>query len=377
MIKFFDPVEQDKPYQYEIQKSIERVIKSGVYSNGDETKQFEQEYARFNGVKYCAFMSDGTAAIEVMLKASGIDKNSVVVVPASSFLATASAVYAIGANVVFVDTDESGLMDLNLLEKELKSRKITDILVVNLYGNVLDYTRLTGLSEKYGAKLFIDGAQNHGCNFNQKPLNDFCVAQSQSFYTTKTIGCYGEAGCILTNDEELYQKYLSMRNHGRNKDNTGHIYLTGNHRGDEIQAAILRVKIKHRDYYIGDRVQSFNRYKKNLQDSDYLLKWNGLEIFDNNFLGLGKLMTGNTVVPYVFPILSKKRDELKVYLKKSGIDTAVHYARPINYEACIYNPDLDYCPNADRHSKEVLSLPFYAGIGEDKIDQVCERLLTF
>lgn len=364
-IKFFDALKQDEHLKEDIQEAINEVLHSNQFVDGPQTRQFEEEYAAYNGVKYCVTTSSGTTALELMFRALKLDNGKNILTTANSFLATASSIVAVGSNPIFCDTSDDFLLDLNKIEEHLKRGNIDAILAVNLYGNLLNLNKLQELGIKYGAKVLIDGAQNALAKFKGKSPASYCLAEAVSFYTTKSFGCYGEGGCVLTNDRDIYEAVKSLRNHGRSTDGYRHTKLGGNARIQEFQTAILRVKLKYANYYIEERQKILNQYNKNFYDfSEILTKWNDKD---------------NLIVPYVFPIRVKRQKLLKEFLIQSDIPSIIHYSPIIPLQPCfkyLRCTEKDF-PNAYQQSQEVLSLPFYANMPLADVDLVSQKTIEF
>lgn len=366
-IDFFNASEQDKYFKEEITDAVNRVLESNQFVDGPETRKFEADYAVENNVKYCATVSSGTSALEILFRALKLNNGSNILCPTNSFLATASSIITVGSNPIFCDSGDDFLLDLNKVEDHLKRGNIDAVLLVNLYGNLAPLNTLQELCIRYGVKLLIDGAQNAFAKFHGKSPAAYCIAETQSFYTTKSFGTYGEGGAILTNSQEIYDFAKSYRNHGRSSMNYYHDKIGTNARLSETQIAILNVKLSHKDFYIKQRIASASLYSKLLSDhSDILTKWN---TGDNN----------NLIVPYVFPIRTKKRDELKDFLAKNEIPTIVHYNPIISEQYAVKY--LRYTKNdfpvAFQQSQEVLSLPYYVNIPITHIQYITKKVIEF
>lgn len=360
-VKFFDVATQDAPIQQEIRAAINRVLDKGIFVNGPETAKFEEEWAAENGVKYCVLTSNGTSALELALKSLEIQGKSIATT-ANSFFATASCIATENyTHPFFIDTDHTCNIDLDRLES---AHNYDGIIAVNLYGNPCDHETLQRIARGKRVPLILDLAQSHYTKYKSKNPTEFCDVGCFSFYTTKTLGCYGECGALVTDDENVMLAAKCLRNHGRDEDGYSHSKNSGNHRGSEIQSAVLRVKNLHKDYYINERIKVANRYKTNLSSLSYLL--------------LHENWDATRIVNYVFPIFTPRRNELKAYLEKEGIQTMIHYPTPLPAQKVYQNKyQMTAYPNAVRQCNETLSLPYYAGIPEDQVDFVSEKILRF
>lgn len=361
-VKFYDGKQQDQNIIGEIKYQINQVIERNIFVDGPETRAFEEEWAIENGVQYCVLTANGTSALEIALNALEIRGQSIATTT-NSFFATASCIATENyKEPFFIDTDETCNIDLNELEKAYNYK---GVIGVNLYGNTLDHKRLQDICQNKKAKLILDLAQSHYSKYEGRNPAEFCDVGCFSFYTTKTLGCFGELGCIVTDNQDIMERAKCLRNHGREKEGYSHVVNSGNMRGDEIQAAIIRVKNKYKDYYINERLKIAARYKNNLKDVPYL------ELLKQN-------PYCTQLVNYVFPVFSWKRDDLKTFLKQNGIDTMIHYPYPLpalkvyqgKYAEGVYD-------NARKQCDKQLSLPFYAGLSNDSIDYVSEKVINF
>jgi dTDP-4-amino-4,6-dideoxygalactose transaminase len=364
-VPFFCSDVQDAPFKDEIRNAIDQVLCNRVYVDGEETAKFEEEWGNEVGTKYCVFTSNGTSALEIALRSIQIWPE--VITTPNSFFASSSAILAARHKISFYDTDETCNLDIKKVMGRLYGR-YGAILTVDLYGNPIDHPALQEYCLKNKIWKIADQAQAHYTLY--RPLSKFPVSPSRfsdiscySFYSTKTLGCYGEAGCLCTNNEEIAEKARSLRNHGLTEKLYHHQYISGNLRGQEFQAAILRVKHGHKDYYIEERLKLSEQYTKNFSDyPEILLKVNP---------------DCTRLVRYAYTIFHPQRNRLRQHLADQGISTNIHYPIPLHLQPAFsylgYHPgDM---PNAERQCNEVLSLPFYAGFKD--VDYVSEKVLEF
>ena len=348
----------EKELDADIRQAFERVYKSSWYIGGKENEAFEKEYADYFKINYCVGCGNGLDALTLSLKAIGVGVGDEVIVPANSFIATALAVSVIGAKPVFVDCDfATNNIDANLI-KNVITIKTKAIIPVHLYGYPADMDEIMSIAKENNLFVVEDCAQAHGARYKGKFVGTFGDIAAFSFYPGKNIGAFGDAGAIITDSEELATKVRILGNYGSDYK-YHHIYQGMNSRLDEIQAAILRVKLAHLDRMNADRMRIAGRYLKKLK---------------NNQIDLPVLSDDRAHVFHIFAIKCKKRDELAKYLKEHGIQTNIHYPVPIHMQKAY--EELGYKEgsflNAERVSKEELSLPLYYGMTDKDIDYIIE-----
>lgn len=348
----------EKELDTEIRQAFERVYKSSWYIGGKENEAFEKEYADYYKINYCVGCGNGLDALTLSLKAIGVGVGDEVIVPANSFIATALAVSVIGAKPVFVDCDfATNNIDANLI-KNVITIKTKAIIPVHLYGYPADMDEIMSIAKENNLFVVEDCAQAHGARYKGKFVGTFGDIAAFSFYPGKNIGAFGDAGAIITDSEELATKVRILGNYGSDYK-YHHIYQGMNSRLDEMQAAILRVKLAHLDRMNADRMRIAGRYLKKLK---------------NNQIDLPILSDDREHVFHIFAVKCKKRDELAKYLKEHGIQTNIHYPVPIHMQKAY--EELGYKEgsflNAERVSKEELSLPLYYGMTDKDIDYIIE-----
>ena len=356
MIKATDFSFVTKRINKELKEATNRVIDSNWYILGKEVENFEREFADYLGVKYCIGVGNGLEALHIILRAYGIGEGDEVIIPSNTYIATALAVSYAGATPVMVEPDERTYnINPDLIEKEI-TKKTKAIMPVHLYGQACNMDPINKVSKKYNLKVIEDAAQAHGATYKGKKCGALGDASGFSFYPTKNLGALGDAGAVTTNDKELAKKVRALRNYGSEKHYYNK-YMGFNSRLDEMQAAILRVKLRH--------LEEFNKERKTIAQF-YL---NGLQ---NTNLILPYVPEWSEPVWHQFVIRTRKRDELQEYLKDSGVETAIHYPVPIHLqEAYKY---LGYkkgdFPIAEKIANEVLSLPMWVGLGEKEIELI-------
>lgn len=341
-----------------------RVYDSKWYVLGEEVRKFETSYAALSQTRFCVGLSNGLEAIHLSLKALGIGKGDEVIVASNSYIASVLSLSYVGAIPVFVEPDiRTFNLDPKLIRAAISS-KTKAILPVHLYGQACEMVEIMDIASEF--KLFVveDNAQAHGARFNKQLTGSFGDLNATSFYPSKNLGALGDAGAVTTNSEVLFKKVQTLRNYGSQKRYFNEV-IGHNARLDEVQAAILRLKLKYLEKWNLERVQIANRYSRGLASIE------GLSI------------------PYIHPqashvfhqyvIRTDRRDELQAHLLKNGIETLIHYPIPPHLQECYR--DLGYeegdFPIAEELARSVLSLPIYPGLSETEIDYVVEKIAEF
>lgn len=346
---------QFQMHQVEYEEAALRVLRSGWYIMGPELNALEEEFAAYTGAKYCVGLNSGLDALTLAVRALDIGSGDEVIVPANTYIATVLGATANGAKPVLVEPDEFYNLDADKIEAAVTSRTKA-IMVVHLYGQAANMPKIMAVAEKYKLTVIEDCAQSHGANYGETMTGRFGTIGCFSFYPTKNMGAFGDSGAIVTDDEQLDEKIRMLRNYGSKVKYQNE--LAGvNSRLDEIQAALLRVKLKHLPELNEERKQIAKCY---------------LEGIKNPLIQLPKLRDGAEHVYHQFVVRNKERDKFKAYLKENGIDTVIHYPIPPHLAECY--KDLEYSigdyPLAEQYADEVLSLPIFNGMGKDEIAYV-------
>jgi len=345
----------------QVDAAVARVLSSGWYILGPEVEAFEQEYARWLGVDHCIGVANGLDAIVLGLMAVGIREGDEVLVPANTFIATWLAVSQLGAHPIPVDVD-STTMNLSLASAQrARTKKTRAVIPVHLYGRACALEPLLSWARSEGLQVVDDAAQAHGATSGGRRIGGHCAATSWSFYPTKNLGAFGDAGAITTNDAELARKLRMLRNYGSEKKY--HHQLRGvNSRLDPIQAAILRCKLPLLESWNDRRKAQAQRYLEGLAGA-------GLELPEND--------PGSCW--YAFVLRSARRDSLQQFLTARGVETLIHY--PVVPHAQPAYAELGLAPGtapvAERLQKEVLSLPIGPHLEDAQIDEVIAALRMF
>mgnify|MGYP001481089491 FL=1 len=339
-----NPKAQYQKYKKEINKSINRVLESGNYILGNEVKLFERDFSKYIGLKYSIAVNSGTDALHIALIACGIKHNDEVLTVSNTAVATASAIVLANAKPKFVDINkENYLIDYTKIEKSI-TKKTKAIIPVHLYGNTVDMDKILKIAKKYKLKIIEDCAQAHGAKFKNKKVGSFGDASCFSFYPTKNLGALGDGGMILTNNLKIYTSSKLMREYGW-KDRYISSIKGWNSRLDEIQAAILRVKIKYLDKDNAKRIKIAKKY---------------IEELANLPIVLPKIQKNSLHVFHLFVIRSKQRNKLRSYLSKKKIYTNIQYPLPIHKQIFYKKTNMNLkLKNTEKISNEILSLPIY------------------
>jgi dTDP-4-amino-4,6-dideoxygalactose transaminase len=346
--------------EYE-QKAIE-VLRSGWYILGKEVSAFETEWADYIGSKYCVGLASGLDALWISFRLLDVKEGDEVIVCANAYIACVMGITMNGATPVFVEPDEYDNIDADAIEAAITD-KTKAILAVHLYGQACDMTKIMDIAKKYDLRVVEDCAQSHGNHWNGKTVGTFGDVGCFSFYPSKGCGAFGDAGCIVTDNEELAAKFKVYRNYGSEKRYHNQVVGT-NSRLDEMQAGLLRVKMKHLDEFNAERCDIAERYLNEIK---------------NPLIRMPKIRPGADSTWHQFVIHCDRRDELKEFLEKRDIGTLIHYPIPPHLsEAYEYlgKKRGDY-PITEKYADEVLSLPMYNGMTAEEIQTVIDAVNQF
>lgn len=357
IIKYFDSVTQYNNIKEEIDEKIKEVLEKGQFVLGDNVKEFEKEVAEYLGVKEAVAVGSGSDALLLSLMAIDIKPKDEVIIPSFTFFATAGAVSMLGGVPKFVDVNETGNINTELIEKAI-TKKTKAIIAVHLYGQSADMNKILEIAKKKKLKVIEDACQSIGASYNDKKVGSIGDIGCFSFFPTKNLGGFGDGGVIVTNNSKLAERLRVLRVHG-SKEKYLHHEVGINSRLDEIQAAILRVKLKYLDSYIEKRRENAMIYNELLKDV--------VEIPHEEF---GE----HTFNSYTIQV--KNRDKLRKYLSDKGIPTQIYYPLPLHLQPCFKK--LKYSlPISEKLSKSVLSLPIYPELSEDKIRRISNEIISF
>ncbi|MFH6604966.1 DegT/DnrJ/EryC1/StrS family aminotransferase [Maribacter algicola] len=310
IIKFLDLKYQYEMLKEDIDSAINDVISNSAFIGGEESTRFLNDFADFQNAEHCIGVANGTDAIEIAIEALELPKGSEIIVPANSFIASSEAVTRLGHKVVFCDCNpDNYTISIPSLKAKI-TQNTKAIVAVHLYGHPCDMEALLKIANEHSLKIIEDCAQAHGAEFKGKRIGALGDIGAFSFYPGKNLGAYGDAGAIVTNDSDLAVKAKMISNHGR-IDKYNHVFEGRNSRLDNLQAAILNVKLKSLEEWTKRRIEIADYYMENLKDLDEIV--------------LPKRETWARQVYHLFVIRSERRDVLQKFLEQQGIQTGIHY----------------------------------------------------
>lgn len=365
MIKFLDLQKITNKYSDEIHEAVSRVIDSGWYLQGEENKRFEDHYAEYIGTKYCVGCANGLDALIWIFRAyieMGVMRSGdEVIVPANTYIASILALTENGLKPVLVEPSiDTCQIDDSKIEAAI-TPKTKAIFIVHLYGQCAYTERIGELCKKYKLKLIEDNAQAHGCQFNGKRTGSLGDAAGHSFYPGKNLGALGDAGAVTTSDEELAKVVRAVANYGSYKKYVFR-YCGRNSRLDEIQAAVLDVKLRHLDEDNEKRKEVAKYYIEHITNPAVILPI--VSDWDAN-------------VFHIFPIRCERRDELQKYLTDNGIQTLIHYPIPPHKQECYSEWNGLSFPVTEKIHREELSLPMSPTLTLEEYLKVSEVVCDF
>lgn len=343
--------------QDELDMAYCKVIEREWFIEGKAVENFEQEFASYCGVKRCVGVGNGLDAIRLILSAYGIGQGDEVIVPANTFIATVLAITYVGATPVFVDADMNTYnIDICKIEEKITQRTKA-IIIVHLYGRAVDVTEVQKIAKKYSLKIIEDAAQAHGAMLNGIRTGRMGDAAAFSFYPGKNLGALGDAGAVVTNDEQVANFVKAYGNYG-SYIKYHHIYQGCNSRLDELQAAFLSVKLKYLDQWNEERRKIAEKYNCGITNKLLVLP--------------PKLKEIGQHVYHIYSILTPDRKSLIEYLKKNNIQTNIHYPIPIMEQPAYekYKKDMSNYPVTKRICDQEVSIPLYPGMTQEQIEWI-------
>ena len=344
-------------HKEEYEQAALRALNSGWYILGKEMEEFEKEFAAWAGVKHCVSLNSGTDALILAFRALGISEGDEVIVPANTYIASVIGVTENGGTPVFVDADEHMEIDADQIESKITG-KTKAILPVHLYGQSSRMDKITEIAKKHDLLLVEDCAQCHGSKFGGKLTGTFGNIGCFSFYPTKPLGAFGDAGAIVTNDDEIAERVRLLRNYGSKVKY--HNEINGvNSRMDEVQAAVLKVGLKYLADGTDRRRHQAQMYKNGIKNSKVVIP----PVYENA-----------EHVYHLFPVLVEDRENFQNYLKQNGIGTQVHYPIPPYVADCYSSWGYKWSdfPNAEKFANREVSLPIYAGLPDEEVQYVID-----
>lgn len=363
-IPFVDLKSQYQNIKNEVDTAISNVINETAFIGGKYVKNFENEFATAYGAKHCIGVANGTDAIYIIMSMLGIGSDDEVITVANSWISTSETISQTGAKPVFVDIEN----DYFTINPDLIESKITNktkaIIPVHIYGQSAQIEKIQAICKKHNLFLIEDCAQSHFTKFNGQNVGTFGIASTFSFYPGKNLGAYGDAGCILTNDDELAEKCRMYANHGALKKH--HHQIEGiNSRLDGLQASILSAKLPHLQNWNSSRFKNAVLYNE-------LLK--GI-----SSIQLPVVRENTTHTFHLYVIRAEKRNELQEYLNTMGVETAIHYPTPLpllNAYKYLGKSSADF-PVASDYMNKILSLPMYPELSKESIEYIVNCIIKF
>ena len=362
-VPFVSFLPMEKELESDLREAFNRVFTRSWYIEGQEDAAFEKAFAAFCGTKYCVGVGNGLDALMLILKALNIGEGDEVIVPSNTYIATALAVTYVGAKPVFVEPEvETFNINPSRIEAAVTPRTKA-IMPVHLYGRACDMDPILSIAAKHNLRIIEDCAQAHGATYKGRKVGTFGDAAGFSFYPGKNLGALGDAGAVVTDNEDIAVKVRALGNYGSDYK-YHHIYKGNNSRLDELQAAFLSAKLPHLERMNAARRQIADRYLAEIKNPAVILP---------------VVSEGHVPVWHIFGIRCSRRDELEKHLAGQGIMTNKHYPIPMHLQECFR--DLGFSegdfPIAEEISHTELSLPMFYGMTEEQIQAVIRAVNTF
>lgn len=361
MIKFLDLKKINNRYREEIDSRIKNILDKGWYLQGEENENFTKNFANFCGTKFALGVANGLDALNLIIKAYGFGNGDEIIVPANTYIATILAISENGCIPILVEPDiKTYNINPDSIEEKITS-KTKAIMVVHLYGQAVQMEKFWKIAKKYNLKIIEDSAQAHGAIYQEKHTGNLGDASGFSFYPGKNLGCIGDGGAVTTNDEELFNKIKAIANYGSDRK-YHHIYKGVNSRLDEIQAAVLDVKLNHLDSDNNKRREISKYYRENIKNSKLILP----ETYDEK-----------SHVWHIFAVRTQNRDEFQKYLTEKGIQTIIHYPTPPHKQEAYKEWNNLSFPITEEIHNTILSLPISPVMTDSEIEKVVEVVNEF
>lgn len=361
MIKYLDLARINNRFRVDIDRCITQVLNSGQYLQGVENDRFCLNFSRYCGVKYVLGVGNGLDALRIMLQAAGLGSGDEVIVPANTFIATILAISQCGCTPVLV---EPNLATYNIDPARIEpaiTGQTKAIMAVHLYGQIAPIREIQELAQKYGLLIFEDSAQAHGAIYGGKRAGNLGHAGAFSFYPGKNLGALGDGGAITTNDENLYNRARALANYGALKKYE-HYFKGCNSRLDELQAAVLNIKLKTLDIDNERRRHIAHYYIDNIK---------------NELIINPQSQDKNAHVWHIYPVMVKKRAAFQKYMRSHGIETLIHYPTPPHKQNAYSEWAHLSFPVTEKIHNEVVSLPLHQELEKWEIDKVVEVANAF
>ena len=383
-IKYLSLKDLNAPYEKDIQHAISEVVSSGWYLQGNRIHDFEEHYAAYIGTRHCISCGNGLDALKLMLQGEMIlgrmQPGDEVLVAANTYIATILAITSVGLTPSLIEpTIDTLQMDDSLIESHITG-KTRALLTVHLYGKCSVTPNMIAICKKHHLLLFEDNAQAHGCIYRGKTSSDgwdgkrtgsLGTAAAHSFYPGKNLGALGDAGAVTTDDDDLAEVIRALGNYGSARKYVFD-YQGRNSRMDEIQAAVLDVKLAHLDETNERRQDLAQLYLKYLEEDKRTTGMQSLKMIPSNLY-----FPKESNVVHIFPILSSRRDELQQYLKENGVGTMIHYPIPPHQQKCYAEWNHLHLPITEKIHQQELSLPCNQSMTEEDVERIAELIRKF
>ena len=361
MIKFLDLKKINNRYREEIDSRIKDILDKGWYLQGEENENFTKNFANFCGTKFALGVANGLDALNLIIKAYGFGNGDEIIVPANTYIATILAISENGCIPILVEPDiKTYNINPDSIEEKITT-KTKAIMVVHLYGQAVQMEKIWKIAKKYNLKIIEDSAQAHGAIYQENRTGNLGDASGFSFYPGKNLGCIGDGGAVTTNDEELFNKIKAIANYGSDRK-YHHIYKGVNSRLDEIQAAVLDIKLKHLNSDNNKRREISKYYRENIKNSKIILP----ETYDEK-----------SHVWHIFAVRTQNRDEFQKYLTEKGIQTIIHYPTPPHKQGAYKEWNNLSFPITEEIHNTILSLPISPVMTDSEIEKVVEVVNEF
>lgn len=358
MIPFLNLAKVNNRFREEIDERLKVILDKGWYLQGEENARFCQHFAEYCGVKYALGVGNGLDALTLIIRAHGFGTGDEIIVPANTYIATILAISANGCTPVLVEpTLETCNIDPERIEEAITPRTRA-LMVVHLYGQAVQMEKVWALADKYKLKVFEDCAQAHGALYQGKRVGSLGNAGAFSFYPGKNLGCMGDGGAVTTNDKTLYEKLKALANYGSDRK-YHNLYKGVNSRLDEIQAAVLDVKLKYLDADNARRRERAAYYIKHIT---------------NPRIALPQTYDELAAVWHVFTVRTERRDAFQQYLSENGIQTLIHYPTPPHKQPAYAEWNARSYPITEKIHREILSLPMSPVMTEEEVRFVVDTM---
>lgn len=361
MIKILDLAKINNRFRSEIDSRIQNILDNGWYLQGIENEKFSKNFAIFCETKYALGVANGLDALRLIIRAHGFGKGDEIIVPANTYIASILAITDNNCTPVLVEPDINTYnINLDLIEAKI-TPKTKAIMVVHLYGQSVQMQKIWELAKKYHLKVFEDAAQAHGAIYQGKRVGNLSDAAAFSFYPGKNLGCMGDGGAITTNNEEIYNKIKFLANYGSDRK-YHHIYKGVNSRLDEIQAAVLDVKLPYLDNDNNYRREIAKYYRENIKNSKIILP----QVYDEK-----------AAVWHIFALRTKNRNKFQQYLSDNGIQTLIHYPIPPHKQEAYKEWNNLSLPVTEEIHKTIISLPISPVLTNEEAQKIVDVINAY